>query len=485
MSLTPDVGPRPEPDPPLPPRPLPLHQRIDGFARRKLARLAKRLRPAGARRAIKRRLPRSLLGRSLLIIVLPIVVMQTAVGWVFFDAQWRTVTHQLSEAVAGDVAWDVDAFQAAPTPANAQAIAERAEKVQSLSVAFQPGRAIPKGRRASVFPTFDDTLRAEVDDKLEEDFWLDSTRYPAYIDIRVQVRGGVLRFLVPRERAFSTKGPLFIFWLTVVTLLLTTVAILFIRNQVRAIERLAEAADAFGRGVEPVNFKPHGAAEVRMAAVAFIDMKDRIKAHIDQRTTLLAAVSHDLRTPLTRLKLEAAMAEPGPRIDGIKRDLADMEHMIDEYLAFARGEEGEGAQPTLVGLVVAAAAEDAKRAGAAVSIEIEPGLEASLRRNAVKRALSNLATNAAHHAKTVKVSAIRDASGLILAVDDDGPGIPEALYEEAFRPFSRLDASRNQNKQGVGLGLAIARDLARSHGGDVVLAKSAMGGLRAELRLPG
>ena len=464
---------------------LPLHQRLAQHARRALRRLRKKLRTAGARRAIKRRLPRTLFGRSLLIIVLPIVVMQGAVGWAFFDAQWRTVTRQLSEALAGDVAWSVREFEAAPTPQTAARLADQAEKVQSLSVVFQPGRAIPTGRRSSLLPTFDDALREAVDDKLDEKFWIDTTRYPAFVDIRVQVKGGVLRFLAPRERAFSTKGPAFIFWVTLVTLLLTGVAILFIRNQVRAIERLAAAAEAFGRGVEPVNFKPHGAAEVRQAAQAFIDMKDRIKAHIDQRTTLLAAVSHDLRTPLTRLKLEAAMAEPGPRIEGIKRDIADMEHMIDEYLAFARGEGGEAAQPTAVATVVEAAAADARRGGAHVSTQVEADLTAHLRANAVRRALSNLTTNAAAHAKGVRVAAARQGETLVLSVDDDGPGIAPALYEEAFRPFSRLDASRNQNRQGVGLGLAIARDLARSHGGDVVLGKSDMGGLRAELRLPG
>jgi two-component system osmolarity sensor histidine kinase EnvZ len=410
--------------------------------------------------------------------------MQAAVGWAFFDAQWRTVTAQLSEALAGDVAWDVAAYEADPSSANFARIAERAERIQSLSVAFQPGRQIPTARRQSLIPTFDDALRAAVDDKLAEAFWLDATRYPAYVDIRVQVKGGVLRFLAPRERAFSTRGSVFIIWLGVATVLLTAVAVGFIRNQVRAIERLAQAADAFGRGVD-VEFKPYGAAEVRVAAQAFLDMKDRIQRHIDQRTTLLAAVSHDLRTPLTRLKLEAAMAEPGPRIDGIKRDLADMEHMIDDYLAFARGEAGEAAQAVDVAALVDAAAQDAHRPNVVVQTEIDPGLRAELRPNAVRRALSNLAVNAAAHAAWVRIRAAREADGLVIRVDDDGPGIAPERYEEAFKPFSRLDASRNQNRHGVGLGLAIARDLARSCGGDVVLSQSDLGGLRAEIRLPG
>jgi two-component system osmolarity sensor histidine kinase EnvZ len=215
-------------------------------------------------------------------------------------------------------------------------------------------------------------------------------------------------------------------------------------------------------------------------------MRLRIQRHIDQRTALLASVSHDLRTPLTRLKLELALAEPGKRTAGMKRDLAEMEHMIDEYLAFARGEGGEAVESVVLRAVADEVVEGARRAGAQVVVDIDPDLRAPVRPNALKRALSNLVMNAAAHAERIVVAAApRPTGGVEITVDDDGPGIPEAQYEEAFKAFGRLDEARNQNEKGVGLGLAIARDVARGHGGDIVLARSVLGGLKAAIRLPG
>ena len=297
---------------------------------------------------------------------------------------------------------------------------------------------------------------------------------------------GVLRIIAPRERAVATQAHIFVLWLFVATVLLMGVAILFIRNQVRAIERLAEAAEAFGRGEARERFKPSGAREVRAAAQAFMDMRDRIQRHIDQRTALLASVSHDLRTPLTRLRLELALAPPFKRAAAMRGDLDEMEHMIDEYLAFARGEAGEPAQEVSLADLLAGAGEDARRAGAEVEIAAPEGLTATVRPLAFKRALTNLAGNAAAHGDHVRLSARPLPSGGIeVAVEDDGPGIPDEMHEEAFRPFSRLDDSRNQNRKGVGLGLAIARDVARGHGGDITLGRSDLGGLRALIRLPG
>ena len=438
------------------------------------------------RRAVKKWLPRSLYGRSLLIIILPVLVMQGAVGWAFFEAHWRTVTRQLSEGLAGDVAWDVAAYEAAPSPATFAAIADRAEKAQSISIALQDDRPLPTARRPSLLPPFDEALRTSLDARLDERFWVDTTRYPAYVDIRVAVKGGTLRFIAPRERAFASRGHVFLLWLTGATLLLTTIAVVFIRNQVKAIERLAIAAEAFGRGLDSPNFKPHGAREVRQAAEAFIAMRARIQRHIEQRTALLASVSHDLRTPLTRLKLQAALAEPSPRVTDIKRDLSEMEHMIDEYLAFARGQEGEAVAQAPLKRLLEEVSADAGRAGASVAVDADPDLVAAVRPKAFKRALANLVQNAAAHGRQVQVAARRTPLGALeVSVDDDGPGIPPERYEEAFRPFGRLDPSRNQNAKGVGLGLAIARDVARGHGGDVELDRSPMGGLRATVRLPG
>jgi len=437
-------------------------------------------------RFVKRRLPTSLWGRSLLIIVLPVLVMQVAVTWAFFDMHWQTVTARLSDGLAGDIAWAAETWRDDPTPANLAVLSERAQRSMSLSIALQEGATLPEEARRGPIGVIDRTLERALATRLDQPFWFDTTRYPAYVDIRLQQPQGVLRIIAPRERAVATQAHIFVLWLTIATILLMSVAILFIRNQVRAIERLAEAAEAFGRGEASEQFKPHGAREVRAAANAFLAMRERIQRHIDQRTALLASVSHDLRTPLTRLRLELALAPPFKRAKAMQGDLDEMEHMIDEYLAFARGEAGEAAQSMSIVDMLEAAAEDVRRAGAAVEIIAPAGLTASLRPLAFKRALTNLAGNAAAHGEHVRLSARSlPSGGLEVSVEDDGPGIPDEMHDEAFRPFSRLDASRNQNSKGVGLGLAIARDVARGHGGDITLERSDMGGLRALIRLPG
>ncbi len=433
---------------------------------------------------LKRRAPTTLYARSLLIIVLPIALMQIFVTWLFFDSYWQRVNSHLTEGLAGEVAWVTQAYDADPSPAGLRRLSDRAEQSLDLSIIYQPKAQLPTVRHFALFG-IDRALSQALADRLDGPYWFDTTRYPAYVDIRVKTADGVLRIIAPRDRAFATQAYSFIFYLTLTTVVLTAVAVLFIRNQVRAIERLAAAAEAFGKGQE-APFKPYGAKEVRQAAQAFLAMKNRIQRYVDQRTTLLASVSHDLRTPLTRLKLELALAEASPRVEAMKRDLAEMEHMIDEYLAFARGEGGEALEKVALAPLLGEVSEGAVRAGAEVDVEADPALAVVVRPNAIKRALSNLVMNAAAHGEHVKVAARRTpAGGVEILVDDDGPGIPAERFEEAFTPFGRLDDARNPNEKGVGLGLAIARDVARGHGGEVTLDRSPLGGLRAVVRLPG
>jgi len=412
-------------------------------------------------------------------------VMQVAVTWVFFDAHWQTVNARLSEGLAGDIAWATESYRENPTAENLAAIADRGQRSMQLSIALKEGERLPSEQRRGPIGVVDKALEKALASRLDQPFWFDTTRYPAYVDIQVQQPQGVLRIIAPRERAVATQAHIFVLWLAVATILLMGVAILFIRNQVRAIERLAEAAEAFGRGEESL-FKPHGAREVRAAANAFFEMRDRIQRHIEQRTALLASVSHDLRTPLTRLRLELALAPAFKRQAAMKGDLDEMEHMIDEYLAFARGEAGEAAQTVDVAEMLQSAGDDARRAGAEIEVDVPDAMTASVRPLAFRRALANLTGNAAAHGEHVRLSARSlPSGGLEIVVEDDGPGIPEDMHEEAFRPFSRLDSSRNQNRKGVGLGLAIARDVARGHGGDITLDRSPLGGLSARIRLPG
>ncbi|MFZ4608099.1 MAG: HAMP domain-containing protein, partial [Caulobacter sp.] len=250
-------------------------------------------------RQIKRWLPTSLFGRSLLIIILPIALMQIAVTWVFFDAHWQTVTSRLSDGLAGDIAWAVESYQDDPSPASLARIADRAQDSMSLSIALSPIRTLPPRRPTSVFGALDRSLDRALSEHLDLPYWFDTVRFPGYVDIRVQVNGQVVRIIAPSDRAWATQGGIFVLWMIVTTLLLTAIAILFIRNQVRAIERLASAAEAFGKGGDVPDFKPYGAREVRQAAQAFLAMRSRIQRHLEQRTAMLASVSHDLRTPLT------------------------------------------------------------------------------------------------------------------------------------------------------------------------------------------
>jgi len=435
---------------------------------------------------LRRYLPKGLFARTLLIIVLPVALMQVAVVWSFFEEHWETVTSSLSEGVAGDIAMMTTLYeQSQDDPAAFDRHADIAYRTMKLSVDFQADEILPTSRRTSFFRTLDRTLRRALSDQISNEFWFDTTRYPNHVDVRVQVEGGILRFIAVRERVFVTTGHIFLLWIIGASTLLTAVSIIFIRNQVKPIRRLADVAEQFGRGQDVEHFKPAGATEVRQAAHAFLEMRSRLKRHLDQRTALLAGVSHDLRTPLTRLRLQLALMPEGPECDDAKRDVSEMEEMLDEYLDFARGQANEATSRTDLTALVQQLVEDAQRDGKVIDFIADEDVEADFRPGTVKRCLVNLINNAMSFGETVSVSVRRKADRVEVIVDDDGPGIPPDQYEEALRPFSRLDESRNQNRKGVGLGLAIARDVARSHGGDIRLSESPLGGLRATVSLPG
>ncbi len=433
-------------------------------------------------KVIKRNFPRTLMARVLWMIVLPIVIMQITLMWVFFTMHYETVTGKLIDGVVGDVAWAVDAYKQDPQPANLARVESQAQTM-GLSVRLQDG-PLPETHRHSIFLALDHRLDAALDNRLDDPYWFDTVFYRGFIDIRVQLKTGVLRIIAPKDRTFASTGYIFFFWIVGATALLTTVAMLFIRNQVRAIERLAQAAEKFGRGEDDPNFKPYGASEVRAAAEAFLKMKARIQRQIEQRTTLLASVSHDLRTPLTRLKLELAMNAQDAATARMQQDVSEMAYMIDEYLAFARGEMAEEPENVPLRGLMETVADNIRRGGHELETDIpEDDAVLNLRQMAVQRAISNLIINGFHYGKHVHFSAERDGDQVRLFIDDDGPGIPAEKHEEAFKPFSRLDEARNQNIKGVGLGLAIARDIVRGHGGDLILDRSPSGGLRAIISL--
>ncbi|HYC06000.1 MAG TPA: ATP-binding protein [Azospirillaceae bacterium] len=449
----------------------------------RIARAAAARRPRPFR-FLKRFLPRTLFGRSLLIMMTPVVLAQAIATFVFYDRHWDTMTNRLAFAVAGEIAMIIEEIERDATSDERADTLARAAGTVDLALTWLPGEELPPRQRLR--GTLEHTLARALDERVRRPWRIDTNVAHEWYEIRVQMPDGVLSIMSPERRLFSFTSYLFIMWMIGSSLVLVTIGILFMRNQIRPIRRLASAADAFGKGRDVPDFRPEGAAEVRQAATAFLLMRERIQRQISQRTEMLAGVSHDLRTPLTRMKLELAMLPEGPEVEELRADVVEMETMIEGYLAFARGAGAEPAQPTDLGRLVAEAVVNARREGAVVAGETYPEepLVLALRPNALKRCLGNLLANAHRYGGTIRVTLRRDGLAAEIVIDDDGPGIPPAMREEVFRPFLRLEDSRNPETGGVGLGLAIARDVARGHGGDVLLGDSPQGGLRAVLRLP-
>ncbi|MGE0828314.1 MAG: ATP-binding protein [Hyphomonadaceae bacterium] len=430
-------------------------------------------------------LPKGLYWRTLLIILAPAAVLQLIITLVFLDDHWQATSKRMSQAVASDVALLIQLYERNPTSETFADIQRFANQPLRLQIALEPGANLEEERCRASGSVLDRYLTRALRQELDRDVWYDSTCPGNRVKIRVPTREGVLSVLAFRDRVQARSGPLFAMWIMGATVFLCIVSIIFIRNQVRPIEELSAAMERFGRGDDDERiYKARGAREVRAAAHAFFDMRARIRRHIHQRAQLLAGVSHDLRTPITRLKLQLAMMAPSRDVEDAKRDLAEMEETIAEYLAFSKGQWSEEMQPLDLGAVAAEVVESAHRHGVDIVLEREDDLAAPGRAGAIKRCLANLIDNAAAHGDRVRVNAKREGEFLLVDVDDNGPGMPDDQYEDAFRPFSRLDETRTKNTKGVGLGLAIARDVARAHGGDVILSKSPMGGLRARLRLP-
>jgi two-component system osmolarity sensor histidine kinase EnvZ len=437
-------------------------------------------------RYIKPFLPRGLFWRSLLIIVMPVVLLQFVVSYVFFERDIDTTTHWMARDIAADAAFLV-ALEDNNPPAERARLRALASRMLGYPVTFEPGAKIepPAKRRHS---TIDRALDEVIAQQINSDRGFEATSLDRNIQIRVEVHDGVLRMLVPRSRVTVTSPDIFIVWMVGSSLILLAIAVLFLRNQVRPIERLALAADAFGKGRAVPDFHPYGATEVRRAARAFLTMRQRIERHVTQRTEMLAGISHDMKTPLSRMKLQLAMMPEGPDIQAMRGDITEMEYMLDEYLDFARGEGGEQSTPEdLSELVRDAAAASAGAHGmesANIAVEAPGPIEIYIKRKALRRCITNLIDNALKFGRQVQVAVTRDERFARIVVDDDGPGISPERRDEAFRPFHRLDEGRNLQAGGSGLGLAIARDIARAHGGDILLEKSPMGGLRATVRLP-
>ncbi|MCW5700731.1 MAG: two-component sensor histidine kinase [Rhodospirillales bacterium] len=432
---------------------------------------------------MKNFLPRSLLGRTLLIIVMPLVVLQVVSAFIFFESHWETVSRRLARDLAGDIAVLVSTFQEHPEVKPRMWMLDQAARHMGINVTLRTGEVLANENDQDRVSN-EGSLAVALAEQVHKPFRIDAESVDRHVVVEIQLVEGVLSLVTTRKRLFSTTTYAFVLWMVGTSMIVFGVATLFMRNQVKPVLRLARAADDFGKGRDVPRFKPEGAKEVRQAALAFISMRQRIIRQIGQRTAMLAGVSHDLRTPLTRMKLQLEMMGRDDDVGALKEDLAEMERMLEGYLAFARGEGSEKQQIYDLALVLEQVARSAQRNGTSVDLQIDGDLTVQVRRMALHRALTNLVENAARYGDRVWISAERKINGIEVIIDDDGPGVPEEKREDVFKPFVRLEASRNPGTGGVGLGLAIARDVVRSHGGEIVLSESPQSGLRARLRLP-
>ena len=435
-------------------------------------------------------LPKGLYARALLIIITPIVVLEGVIAFAFMERHWQAVTRRLSESTARDIAALIDVYEEVPKADGPQKIIDLARDRLGLTMEVLPPGDLPPPRPKPFFALLDRALSNELRRHVQLPFWIDTVGESKNVEIQVKHENAILRFVATRSQTYASNSHIFLLWMVGTSVILLTVAILFLRNQIRPILRLADAADAFGKGRSiPDDFRPRGAREVRQAAIAFIQMRDRITTHVEQRTTMLAGVSHDLRTVLTRFKLELALLEDTPETRSLSADVNEMQHMLEDYLAFAKGDGGEEAKPTNLRELLEEIHDDSQSFGANIELKLRKrkgkgDLVLPLKRQALKRAITNLVTNAARFGDQIIIRAATENQWVRIEVDDNGPGIPASERDNVFRPFYRLDHARNQDDGNSGLGLAIARDIAKSHGGEIALGQSSMGGLRAIISLP-
>ena len=433
---------------------------------------------------IKNFLPKSLLGRALLIIVMPLIILQLVSATIFYETHWAKVSRKLAYGLVGDIATLVELLRLDNTDRSLKSIQALASQNMGLSVRLKKNQILSKVAEAEQNWNIEDSFVKVLRSSLQRPFNIKESTIEKHILVNIQLSEGVLQVEFARKRLFSSTTYVFVLWMVGTSMILFGLATIFMRNQVKPIRRLAIAAEDFGKGRDTPNFKPEGAIEVRQASSAFISMRDRIKRQVSRRTEMLAGVSHDLRTPITRMKLQLELLKENKNTGELARDLSEMEHMLEGYLAFARGEGEELPKEVDVVKLVKQVIEDVKKNGANISLSFEKRVLISLRPNLFRRCIANLIENADRYASAVSVELTVEVGFVKILIDDNGPGISEELRDQVFRPFFRLDDSRNLDTGGVGLGLAIARDAIISHGGEIELQDSPTGGLRVMLKLP-
>ena len=439
-----------------------------------------------AKNRIKNILPQTLFGRALLIIVTPLILMQAISTFVFFDRHWDTMTRRLAHTLAGDIAFIVDSLTPLPKQLDLNQIFLKADDILHIRLTYSPEEILVKKKPFQQWDRVRKSLRDALKERVRRPFSIDTIKKDRRIEIKVQLPQGLLNVNVHEKRLYSSTPYIFLMWMIGSSLVLFAIAIIFMRNQIRPIRRLAIAARSFGMGRGSSEIKPSGAKEVRQATQAFRQMRERISRQFAQRTEMLAGVSHDLRTPLTRMKLQIEMLERTPETRELQDDIQEMERMIDGYLTFARGEGSESLSKINLASLIEEIISTERRDGSLINFvnKSKTIKSVTLRPQAIKRAITNLIINSKKYAETVKVEFEYNSEHAIITIDDNGPGIKPEHRDDVFKAFFRLDPSRNTDTGGTGLGLTIAKDIVQSHGGDLLLSEASLGGLRATITLP-
>ena len=426
-------------------------------------------------------LPKSLFYRALLIVAIPVIVLQLVITIVFFDSLWIKTNKGMTRAVVNEVSTFIEVYD--DEKYEKEEITNLFSMYQDLNIEYIKDENFNYNFNERWFSPIDRTLRRELKSRFSTNqFWFNTTNYKELIDLRIEYQSGYFKFLIPRDRVTSSSARIFALWITVPAIIMVLISLVFLKNQTRPITNLARAAEKFGRGEDITEFKPSGASEIRQAGYEFDKMRKRIIRHLTQRSEMLSGISHDLRTPLTRMKLQIAFIKDKDLAFKLSEDINEMEKMLNEYLQFTSSsflekDEKFNLSELIEEIVI-------KYNNDNISINTVPDIYLKGRKNLIKRSINNLIDNAIKYANKINVELIKNNKNLFIKIDDNGPGIPEKEYENVFKPFYKIDKGRADTKSSVGLGLSIASDIIRSHGGNIRLEKSSMSGLGVKIFLP-
>ena len=435
----------------------------------------------GLSKYFKSILPKRLFYRALLIVAVPVIVLQLVVTIVFFDSLWIKTNKGMTKALLNEVKTFIEVYT--DEIYNKDEITNLFSIYQDLNIEYVEDENFNYKYDERWFSPIDRSLRRELKSRFQnEKFWFDTIGYKELIDLRIKYKSGYFKFLVPKDRVTSSSARIFALWITVPALIMVFISLIFLKNQTRPITNLARAAEKFGRGEEIEEFKPSGASEIRQAGLEFERMRKRIKRHLKQRSEMLSGISHDLRTPLTRMKLQIAFIKDKQLANKMSEDINEMEKMLNEYLQFTSSSNLEKDEQFNLSDLITEIVE--KYNNKNISIDTIPRIYINGRKNLIRRCINNLLDNSIKYAEKVKIEINKNNNNLFIKIEDDGPGIPENQYENVFKPFYKIDKGRAGAKSSVGLGLSIASDIIRSHGGNIKLEKSSMNGLGVKIFLP-